>query len=184
MKSVKENDYDSSYQELDREYRHILAVRHPVDSNAKVFLFLRKYISKAAARNLWILTENLRPVHLWDSIQLLWWGYGYEKTKVLYWSVLIILLFSIYNIFRYEQLLNVFNLENLNPAHISDTTNGNTRKALRFWYCLIYTSFVFFKVSFEFKTMNFKSKYVLTLLIQYLVGLICSAFIVNLILGK
>lgn len=184
MKSVKENGYDSSYQELDMEYRHALAIWHPVDSNAKAFLFLRKNISKTAARNLWSLAENLRPAHLWDRIQMLWWGYGYEKTKVLYWSVLIILLFSIYNIFRYEQLLNVFNIDNLNPAHLSETTNGSTRKALRIWYCTIYTTFVFFKVSFDLKTMNFKSKYVVTLLIQYVVGLICSAFIVNLILGK
>jgi len=184
MKSVKENGYDSSYEQLDMEYRHTLALRYPVDSNAGVFRFLRQHISKPLAFNIWSLTEGIRPAHLLDTIQRLWWGYGYRKTRVLHWSVLIVLLFSLFNIFRYEQLLNVLKLENLNPENIPATTTGPKRKALRYWYCLIYSSFIFFKVSFEFKSMDFKSKYVVTLLVQYLIGLVCSAFIVNLILGK
>jgi hypothetical protein len=184
MKSEKENGYDSSYEQLDIEYRHTLALRHPVDSNAGVFRFLQRHISKPLAFNTWSLAEGIRPAHLWDTIQRLWWGYGYRKTRVLYWSVLIVLLFSLFNIFRYERLLNVLNLENLNPENIPATTTSTKRKALRYWYCLIYSSFIFFKVSFEFKSMDFKSKYVVMLLVQYLIGLVCSAFIVNLILGK
>jgi len=184
MKSEKENGYDSSYEQLDIEYRHTLALRHPIDSSAGIFRFLRRHISKPLAFNTWRLAESIRPAHLWDTIQRVWWGYGYRKTRVLYWSVVIVLFFSLYNIFRYERLLNVLNLENLNPANIPATTTSTKRKVLRYWYCLIYSSFIFFKVSFEFKSMDFKSKYVVTLLVQYLIGLICSAFIVNLILGK
>lgn len=184
MKSVKENGYDSSYEQLDIEYRHAVALRNPVDSNLFIFKFLRQHISRPLAYNLWNLTEGIRPAHLWDSIQRLWWGYGYAKTRVLFWSVLIVLFFSLFNIFRYEHLLNVLNLENLNPQNIPPTTTAIRRKLLRYWYCLIYSSFIFFKVSFEFKSIDFKSKYVVTLLVQYLIGLICSAFIINLILGK
>ncbi|AMR32702.1 hypothetical protein A0256_15365 [Mucilaginibacter sp. PAMC 26640] len=183
MKSEKENGYDSSYEQLDMEYRHTLALRHPLDSNAGVFRFLRQHISKALAFNIWSLAEGTRPSHFWDTIQRLWWGYGYRKTRVLFWSVLIILIFSFFNIFHYERLLKVLNVENLNPENIPATITSTKRKVLWYWYCLIYSSFLFFKVNFEFKSIDFKNKYVVALLVQYLIGLVCSAFIVNLILG-
>jgi hypothetical protein len=43
---------------------------------------------------------------------------------------------------------------------------------------------LFFKISFEFKALNFGKRFVLILLVQYFVGLICSAFIVNLIFSR
>jgi len=184
LKSVKDNGYNSSYEELDMEYRHVNATRHPLDSNSAAFTFVRKHISKTFAFNAWVIAEKMRPAHLWDTIQRTWWGYGYEKTKVLYWSLLIIFGFSIYNFYHYGQLLSVLNIENLNPSNIPENTSGNKRKALTYWYCLTYTSFLFFKISFEFKALNFGKRFVLILLVQYFVGLICSAFIVNLIFSR
>lgn len=184
LKSVKDNGYNSSYEKLDIEYRHLNATRHPLDSNCAALNFIRNHISKTFAFNAWVLAEEIRPAHLWDTIQKTWWGYGYKKTNVLYWSLTIIFVFSIYNFYHYGQLLSVLNIENLNPSNIPESISRNKRKALTYWYCLIYTSFLFFKIGFEFKALNFRKRLVLILLMQYFVGLICSAFIVNLIFSR
>ncbi|WP_426672057.1 hypothetical protein ACPPVU_12580 [Mucilaginibacter sp. McL0603] len=184
LKLFKDEGFDNSYEKLDIEFKYQNAIMNNYKRNACLFVFCDNHKLGHLGDNLWTVVNFFRLPVIGYWINRTWWNFGYDRIRVLIWSLLIILLFSWFNIYIFQNLLAVFYVEKLDPSTISNVDQTNKLKLLRYWYCLIYTGFVFFKIDFDFKNMNFASRYMLILLFQYLIGLICTAFIINLILGK
>jgi hypothetical protein len=108
-----------------------------------------------------------------DYIENYWWNYGYNKGRVLLWTIGFLLVFSILNLTVYRTLNDCV-------YAVKDMGLGNTYS---FYDSLIYTSVVFFSVSLNMEKLKFGNKaYLIWFLFIYLIGVICLAYSVNFVL--
>jgi len=123
--------------------------------------------------------------NLWMWISSWWWKFGYEKWRVLIWSIGLLLIFSLINIFLYEDLMATYNVAQLDKNKYSFSKIGFLKYLEMFWVSVMYTGFVFFKISFDFDKITIvKWRILMWLFFQYVVGLVCTAYILNWIVGK
>lgn len=119
-------------------------------------------------------------------ISRLWWNFGYNKHRVFLWTIIFIILFSI----PIRIWLNLFVDKTYNYQKLSlrYSANRQIKSAVKrflydYWIALIYTTFVFFNLKLDLDKLSFDrfraSSFILFI---YVIGLICSAFIVNLII--
>jgi uncharacterized protein YjbI with pentapeptide repeats len=114
----------------------------------------------------------------------LWWNYGYDKQNVFYWTFILLILFSFINFFLLNFLNdNVYEVENI-PKHV--ITKFTLRDiASRVWYGFIYTVSIFFRVSLDVTKIKYhKIGGTILVLIIYLLGLVCLAYMANFVLQR
>jgi len=115
-----------------------------------------------------------------------WWNFGYNKQRVFLWTLIFIFLFSIpirlkFNLFvekvyRYDKLL-------IRLRANRKLNNSIIRFLLDYWLAFVYTIFVFFNLKLDFDKLSFNNYFASAfILIIYVLGLICTAFIVNLVI--
>jgi hypothetical protein len=113
----------------------------------------------------------------------IWWKYGYEKWRILIATFVFIFLFSIFNYRHFKKLQIVYPVEKLNNNFIYYSRSRFWAFTKKYFAVLLYTGFIFFRLSIDFKILNFKPfKFVAILIAQYTIGLICTGFLVNWIL--
>lgn len=107
-----------------------------------------------------------------------WWKYGYERQYIFYWVFGFLVLFTFINYFMLNRLLtNVYNIDNF--------TENFKCNSSRVWYSFIYSAFVFFSLSLKIEKLNIKNKGgTIYILIIYILGLICLAYMANFVIQK
>lgn len=123
---------------------------------------------------------------LFYFINRVWWNFGYNKQRVFLWAILFILIFSIPiriwfklfadKVYKFDKIFLRFNSNR--------KINNSIQRAISdYWVALIYTIFVFFNLKLDFERLSFENFLASTfILFIYTLGLICTAFIVNLII--
>ncbi len=114
----------------------------------------------------------------------LWWNYGYDKEYVFYWAGFFLALFTLMNIFLLDYLNdNVYEVENV-PKHV--ITKFTLRDiSSRVWYAFVYTVSIFFRVSLDVTKIKYhKIAGTVLVLIIYLLGLVCLAYMANFVLQR
>jgi hypothetical protein len=127
---------------------------------------------------------------LWQSryklplkISYIWWRFGYAKWLVVLWTLFFLVIFSIYNYSKYMELQRVYAIPRLQWSSIQFTSNNYLNIFKKYFATLLYTGLIFFRLSIDFRNMNFKPmRLVAVIIFQYSVGLICTGFLVNWIL--
>ena len=118
-----------------------------------------------------------------------WWRFGFEKWRIFIHSFIIIILFSMVNFFLMPKLNDrnngVYHID-LVPDFLPFKFSKNTpyRIVRRFWFSIVYTSMVFFLLTFKIEKIKYSKPISLWLMFIYTVGLICMGFIANLIIQK
>jgi hypothetical protein len=107
-----------------------------------------------------------------------WWHFGYDKSRVLKNSAILFIIF-----FGINLLVGLPNLLSKGyPIKKIPTQNIWWRK---FIYTFLFTGIVFWGINLDKKTLNLEHlRYVFYILLQYLVGLICLAYLANFIISK
>ena len=118
-----------------------------------------------------------------------WWRFGYEKWRIFIHSIIIIILFSSVNFF----LMNRLNDKNNGVYHIDlvpeflvfkYSENTPYRLLRRLWFSIVYTSIIFFLLTFKIEKIRYSKPISLWVMFIYTIGLICMGFIANLLLQK
>jgi hypothetical protein len=113
-----------------------------------------------------------------------WWDYGYNKFLVVRNAILLNLFFFLINIFLYGKLLNqTYTLDkfldierNMNHVTIHD-------KIRRLSYIFLYTGYIFWGLKLDIENVNiWKARLFYYVLFQYMVGVVCLAYLANLII--
>jgi uncharacterized protein YjbI with pentapeptide repeats len=122
-----------------------------------------------------------------------WWNFGYDKEYVFIWTILLVLFFTVINFFAVGYLnAKVYPLENV-PAlpRVKNLFQLGPAKVIwrnmvtRCWYSLAYTSTIFFRLTLEIGKIRFKERGgTCYLLLIYILGLICLAYMANFVLQK
>lgn len=133
---------------------------------------LDKEYMKWQARSNWILYVNYA-----------WWQFGYEKAMILGWTIFFIVVFSIWNFIRYPRFQDTYPVPKLQWSTIG--ASGARPSLLRkYFLVLMYTGFIFFRISIDFNNLNFSSyKFVVYIISQYAIGLLCTGFLINWIIS-
>jgi hypothetical protein len=148
--------------------------------NLKANGYERSYTTLDIEYKDWQSRHNL---NMWISNW--WWKYGYEKWRVIFVSLILLLLFSAVNKRIYNQLMETYKVESLDWNNFTFSKRRMIRELKKFQLSFFYTSFIFFKLGLDFKLIKFQNTwYVMLLFFEYLLGLLCTAYLINWILGK
>lgn len=153
-----------------------------------VFLSLLKKYQKNGE------TENYRRVDidyrnyeggLPNLLSKYWWYYGYEQWLIFVWSAIFIIVFSLINTRSIGKIYYTYSIDNITNYHkrLSKSSDQKFVHIKKYLLCLMYTSVIFFGVRVSFDSIRFgRMRVVLFLLFQFVIGLVCGGFIINLIL--
>jgi hypothetical protein len=154
LERIKSAGFLDSYKQLDLEYKHF------------------KYINEH------------KPITDW--LQRKWWNYGYNKELIVRNALILLLVFSLINLFWFKYLLfEVYSMQSITVKYSESNGKPFVRFLNNLLLCLIYTSFVFVGLKIDIEKMKFKNIWAACyVLFIYLVGLICTGFMINFILNK
>ena len=114
-----------------------------------------------------------------------WWCFGYEKELVFLWVAVFLVLFTTINFF-YVRWLNkeVYPVEGV-PDLPSFRGTALSRSVFRsrLWYSFVYTANIFFRLSLNVGKINYRRiGGAVYLMIIYVLGLVCLAYMANFVL--
>lgn len=113
----------------------------------------------------------------------IWWKFGYQKWRILLFTIGFILLFSTINYRRYNVLQTVYPVERLKWNNIQYSPINIIYVLRKFLAVYLFTGLIFFRLSIDFKNLNFRPmRYVVLIIFEYTIGLICTGFLINWIL--
>ncbi len=140
---------------------------------------------KSSYRNLDIEYKRWQSRENWFlKISDLWWKFGYTKQRILFFTILFLILFSFFNFIKYNELQDVYCIEGLKLNNFSTKSNLVLRVIKKYFVVLLYTGIIFFRFGIDYKNVNFKPlKYVLVIVIEYTFGLVCTGFLINWIIS-
>jgi hypothetical protein len=117
-----------------------------------------------------------------------WWNFfGFYKPQVI---VSILEVFSVVffiNLLFFRKILATYDVSDFSKARekFIDTKKWFLRNAYNFILCIIYTGYLFFGLRFETGKLKFTNLALLIwVTIQYAVGIVCLAYLANLIIAK
>lgn len=128
--------------------------------------------------------KNNQPIL--NAIDKYWWDYGFDKSRIFLWIIIIILFFTLINNLFYEQLLkNAYDIPYLH-SYPNEFIKKNffARFIYNFPYALLYTITLFWGklIGFNIDSRRFESKNYFLNLYLYLIiiiGLACVFFAFN-----
>jgi hypothetical protein len=92
-----------------------------------------------------------------------WWNFGYSKGRVFLWALFFLLIFW---------FINYFNLKNLN-GQVYEMDN------------IVYTSTIFFRLTLKMEKLQYSNRKLTSYLILiYVLGVVCLAYMANFVLQK
>jgi hypothetical protein len=166
LERFKKGGQLESYKNLDIEY--------------KQFLYLRDSTLLGAMKN---------------EIDKWWWDYGYDKTRVIENSFKIFGLVILLNLLLFRWLMEVYKPKNfeklearLNHKYKFRKNGLVLHKLHKIPAILAYSSYVFWGIKLDVSELKFEKWrwpwIFLILMIEYLAGIVCLAYIANLIITK
>lgn len=166
LKNFRDNGFLTSYETLDKEYRRFIYLKNP----------------KASIWNYFLNFVNDK----WDD-------YGYKKYRIWVITFVLFTIFAIINWLRFSHLINsVYILEPIQIAYNSKVQKTKFHKEnnkMPYWniyeplMAIYYTAIVFFGLKMSIEKLDFRHPtWVTFLFLQYLVGLICLAYLVNFVI--
>ncbi|GAA4213193.1 hypothetical protein GCM10022289_44990 [Pedobacter jeongneungensis] len=122
-----------------------------------------------------------------DLVEEHWNNYGYDKNMIFMNSVILMMICYVINLFVYPRVLHEGYLM---PEFITADLHVNEPNRFKRYfykgiYCLIYTGFIFWGVTLDLEKIKL-SNVVLSgwIIIQYLTGIVCLAYMANIIIGR
>ena len=105
----------------------------------------------------------------------IWWNYGYTKELIFAWTLGLALLFTLIN----YKLMNTLN-EKVYPIPFMKTLGPNPGFLRKLWFSLLYTSYIFFRLTLDFDRMKYNNiAYTAYILVIYTSGIVCLAYLAN-----
>ena len=161
LKVQKENQYIIGYEKLDKEFREF------------------KYTDPGSNYGF--------MGHVLNWIDKKWWGYGYDKTPVVWNVLLIYILLSLINAPMLKYLSNnVYCAEKIYKWRNEVTGSKLSILIKSIPFSFFYTALIFFGLRFEIERLNFIKNLqgwrilnITYFFVMYLIGLACLFFLIN-----
>jgi hypothetical protein len=116
-----------------------------------------------------------------------WWYYGFRKEWVFFWALFFVGFFSVINYYRLNDLnQNVYQLADIPvlPKLGSEPFSWKRAKT-RFWYSIVYTSSIFFRLTINVDKIRFnRAAAAFYILVIYVLGVVCLAYMANFVIQK
>jgi hypothetical protein len=121
---------------------------------------------------------------LFNFFSKYWWNYGHSKWLIFIWSLIFVIAFTIINYWHFSRILKCYPILSINQIVFSKSElNQPVVRKRKIIASLYYTSILFFGIKLDFEKINFKNlNYSLLVLIQFTLGLVCTGFIIHLII--
>lgn len=120
-----------------------------------------------------------------------WWNNGTNKTKAVVNSVMLFFIFFLFNCVFYKKLEDVYMPDTFKDYHDMVKNKYRNRTTGTFLWCsnvlgtFIYTSYVFWGLRLDFPSLRIRCWWLfLMLILQYIVGLVCVAYIISFIIVR
>ena len=155
---TSQRDYEN-YELLDKEFRRFQYLYTPSNKN-------------------WVIRSVNRFYNFLDKH---WWDYGYNKSLIFRNAALILMIFSLINVFIFEWLMTKVYLIN----KLDHPDYYRSSKLRKMFFATAYTALITFGLKLSLDDINFKKPFgVVLLLIQYLTGLLCLGYLANYVINE
>lgn len=115
----------------------------------------------------------------------IWWGYGYRKWQLLLWTFGFLLVFSLVNLALYKRIYSTYPIKDFAMDEYDFSPNRVTRFFQQLLISATYTGWIFFKLSIDFDKISIQRLgWLFIILIEYLIGILCTAYLINWIVSK
>jgi len=116
-----------------------------------------------------------------------WWDYGYNKYLVIRNAVLLNFFFFFINLFLFRKLVNVgykiLKFSRINAAIDKKYKNRFKNLLVKSPYIFLYTSYIFWGLKLDINNLSIHKLSLFSyVFLQYIVGLVCLAYLTNLII--
>lgn len=113
-----------------------------------------------------------------------WWNFGYQKWRIILWTIGLLLIYFVINLSIWNNITNIYpiilNSRNSNYRPKITKISGKFRLVTTVF---IFTAYIFFSLKIDLNKLSFdKPLLVIYFFLQYITGLICVFFIANAIL--
>ncbi len=110
-----------------------------------------------------------------------WWRFGYEKWRIFKHIGFFLLIFTVLTFCFLDKLVEVYC-----DTHMEIKPKVNEMGFLqRLWFAFVYTCSIFFPISLKFENIkNIKSWWIIYIVIVFIAGLVCVAYLANFVLAK
>ncbi len=130
--------------------------------------------------------SNVFVRYIEGILDRIWWNYGYNKECILAWTLGLFLLFSFRNCRYYPALYDIFKIKSIGCLSEKEL---HGRWWLRLYQSTVYTAVVFFGLKFDLTKIQEDRIWqhpilFLSLIGEYVVGLVCVGFLVNFVLSR
>jgi len=120
--------------------------------------------------------SKYRNNQLVNTLNYIWWNFGYEKWLIILWTIFFLSCFTIINMIFWKNFRKIYHVEK--ESDITNSTGGE-----KFIKILLFTSLIFFSLRINFEKLSFKhTGRLVYFFFQYITGLVCLFFIANAIL--
>jgi hypothetical protein len=179
---------------IDVDYSLIeLIFSEKATTNEKNIVFqtlLDKYKKNGEAENYKLADIDYQDFQggIFNFFSKYWWYYGYKKWLIFIWSLCLVFVFSFINYRFLPKVYYTYPISSIVNFHhwlIRSDQKGyrKNNRYSKYLACLIYTSILFFGIKIDFEKLKFfKTSISVLIIIQFLIGLICTGFIIHLIL--
>jgi len=119
-----------------------------------------------------------------------WWDYGYDKGRIFLWSLGLFTFFFICNICSLNQLRLVYFPEKFlikEALRLQQKENSQKLKAffIQIPGTFLYTTYIFWGLKLDLKKVEIKNWWaILLILVQYVLGVVCVAYLANYVISK
>lgn len=165
LEEQQRQGYVAGYQKLERDFKQFEYLR-----NGTLLGSFKNYLDKT------------------------WWNYGYDKFEVVKNSVKIFFIFFLINIFLYSRFLQIYFPEKFKrlEGRLVDKypKSDSFRSKIKFQInripiVFVYSAYLFWGVKLDIKEIEIRKPLIYSLLIiEYISGIICLAYIANYIISK
>lgn len=119
----------------------------------------------------------------------IWWDYGYNKALIVRNAIILFLIFFLINLLIYDKLFETYPIQNFAEAHEHFNKLFSTDKVKYLFHramnCFVYTCFIFWAINLNVNSVNLKNRGIFAyMILQFMVGLVCVAYIANMVLSK
>jgi len=132
-----------------------------------------------AAKIIDIQHKQLTEGKIFNYLDRVWWGYGYDKFNELNWLIFMLTFFFLINVSFPKQIGLTYPIIAFNLPQ-----QRRYRKIHRLARIFLFTIFIFFSLRIDFEKLNYnRLGFVFLILIEYAVGVWCLFFIARTLLN-
>lgn len=120
-----------------------------------------------------------------NFFQKYWWNYGYSKSRIIIWAISFLFLFYSINLIIFNKLIWTYPIDNFMKFYLDEKMKLKPKKMQIAVNCFMLTCVIFWGLRIKIDKFKLENYGICAyIMLQYMVGIVCVAYIANIIIAR